>query len=291
VIVVVVGAWLCRDYIRLTFSKKWFYNMAAYGMPMLPGSVFHWGMMTINRVLLTQYVTANQIAYYSVATKASKIVELAVFAFVLAWEPFYLANINSSSFHNKLDKALRYYIYASLLLSAVITAYAKEFFGIFAPPEYKAGVVLVSLLCLRTLLPGVNYITGVGIVKEKKTFWVSVSLGVGVVTTIGSSMILIPLYGILGAAIGDLVGQIVVVVVYEFFSSRLYKVVWRLTPILLAITGFLGMYFFSVRITFVDKVDDFIFRSGILVAFFLFVAFFVDRGKIIRSLWQVVNKE
>jgi hypothetical protein len=110
-------------------------------------------------------------------------------------------------------------------------------------------------------------------------------------TTIGSSLILIPLYGILGAAIGDLVGQIVVVVVYEFFSSRLYKVAWRLAPTLLAITGFFAMYFLSVSITFVDKVGDLIFRSGLLVVFFLFVAFFVDRGKIIRSLWQVVSKE
>jgi O-antigen/teichoic acid export membrane protein len=282
---------MCRDYIRFTFSKKWLYNMAAYGMPMLPGSMFAWGMLTINRILLTQYVTADQIAYYSVAAKAAKIIELSVSAFLLAWQPFYLANINSPTFHEKLDKALRYYVYATLLLSAVVTVYAREFFSIFAPPEYKAGVILVSLLCLRTLMTGINYITGVGIVKEKKTFITSAAMGIGIIATIGSSLILIPRYGILGAAIGDLIGQVVVVVVYEFFSQYLYKMTWNLAPILLAMAGFFMMYFFSIGITFINKIGDFLFRSGLLAAFLLFIVIVVDRGKIVQSVRQAITKD
>jgi O-antigen/teichoic acid export membrane protein len=290
-IITATGAWMCRDYIRFTFSKKWLYNMAAYGMPMLPGSMFAWGMLTINRILLTQYVTADQIAYYSVAAKAAKIIELSVSAFLLAWQPFYLANINSPTFHEKLDKALRYYVYATLLLSAVVTVYAREFFSIFAPPEYKAGVILVSLLCLRTLMTGINYITGVGIVKEKKTFITSAAMGIGIIATIGSSLILIPRYGILGAAIGDLIGQVVVVVVYEFFSQYLYKMTWNLAPILLAMAGFFMMYFFSIGITFINKIGDFLFRSGLLAAFLLFIVIVVDRGKIVQSVRQAITKD
>jgi O-antigen/teichoic acid export membrane protein len=265
--------------------------MASYGMPMLPGSMFAWGMLTINRILLTQYVTADQIAYYSVAAKAAKIIELAVSAFLLAWQPFYLANINSPTFHDKLDKALRYYVYATLLLSAVVTVYAREFFSIFAPPEYKSGVILVSLLCLRTLMTGINYITGVGIVKEKKTFMTSAAMGIGIIATIGSSLILIPRYGILGAAIGDLIGQVVVVVVYEFFSQYLYKMTWNLAPILLAMAGFFMMYFFSIGITFINKIGDFLFRSGLLAAFLLFIVIVVDRGKIVQSVRQAITKD
>jgi len=289
-IIAAAGAWICREYIRFTFSTKWLYNMAAYGMPMLPGSMFAWGMLTINRILLTQYVTADQIAYYSVAAKASKIIELAVSAFILAWQPVYLANINSITFHDKLDKVLRYYIYATLLLSAVITVYAKEFFSVFAPPEYKAGVILVSLLCLRTLFTGINYITGVGIVKEKKTFMISAAMGIGIMATIGSSIILIPQYGILGAAIGDLIGQVVVVILYETFSQYLYKMTWRLAPIISAVAGFFMMYFFSVGITFINKMGDFLFRSGLLIVFFLFIVIVVDRGKIVKSMQQALRK-
>jgi O-antigen/teichoic acid export membrane protein len=290
-VIAALGAWLCRKYIRIAFSKKWFFSMAAYGIPLLPGSMFNWGMLTVNRILLTQYVSANQIAYYSVATKASKIIELAVSAFTLAWQPFYLANINSPTFHDKLDKALRYYVYACLLLSAVVTVYAKEFFGILAPPEYQAGVILVPLLCLRIAFSGANYITGVGIVKEKKTFLSSAALGIGVLATIGSSLILIPTFGILGAAIGDLIGQIVFIIVYEFFSYNLYKMTWKLKPILLALAGFFMLYFFSNRITFENLACDFLFRSGLMVAFFVFIAVVVDQGKMILSMRHAILKK
>ena len=289
-IIATAGAWLCHDYIRITFSKKWFYNMAAYGIPMLPGSMFNWGMLTINRILLTQYVIADQIAYYSVATKASKIIELAVSAFVLAWQPFYMANINSLTFQKKLIKALRYYIYASVLLSAVITIYAKEFFAILAPPEYQAGIILVPLLCLRIVFPNINYITGIGIVKEKKTFLISAALGGGVITTLATSLILIPKMGILGAAIGDLVGQIVNVVLYETFSYHLHKTNWNLGPIFLTLAGFATISVLSNSFSFDSKLWDFFFRSGLLTTYILFIAIIVDHGKLFDLLRKTYSK-
>ena len=284
VFISLASAWQCRDFVRFAFSKKWFYSMASYGVPMLPGSLLNWGMMSINRILLTQFTTESQIAYFSVATKTAKVIELAVTAFIMGWLPVFLANINSESFHKKLDKVLRYYIYATLSLSALVTIFAKELFYVLAPPEYQVGSSLVALLCLKQAITGTTYIFTVGIVQSKKTYLVSVSTGIGIITTVLISLLLSPHYGIFGAAIADAVGILVYAILTFIFSNHLKKLGWDIKPIIWAPISYLFLWLLSIIIGFPNLYADLLFRVGLLGLFLFFVFVIIDRSKLLKTL-------
>ena len=284
-IIAIVSAWYCREFIKLTFSIKSFTNMAAYGLPMMPGSIFQWGMVSINRILLTQYTDTSQIAYYGVALKAAKIIELAVTSFTLAWEPFFLAHINSESFHQKLNKALWYFALTALFLAAVVAVYSKEFFRILAPVEYQVGAVLVGILCLRQVFFGSSYIIGAGVIQQKKTYLISLSLGFGIAATIGMGFLLMPKFGIVGAALADLTGEMVNVITYFIFSNRLKKIPWNLRRVGLAIFGYIILWILTIGIRIQNLYIDFGIRSFLLTLYILFLFVIVDRGAIIRDVW------
>ena len=274
----------CRDLLGFSFSKKWFADIASYSLPMLPGGLLNWGMMSINRILLTQYTTETQIAYYSVATKTSKVIELAVSAFIMGWLPVFLANINSKSFHLKLDKVFRYYIYATISLSAFVTLFAKEFFYILAPTEYQVGVPLVALLCLKQALTGSTYTYTVGITQTKKSYFVSISTGIGVLGTISSSLLLLPRYGIFGAAIADVIGIFIYTLLMLIFSNNLVKLQLNYKPIIWSILSFLIFWIMSINLDLINPYIDFLLRLALLVIFIIILFVIIDRRSILILL-------
>jgi len=288
-IVTVISAWLCRDYLGLVFSKRWFSVMASYSLPMLPGGFLNWGMMSINRILLTQYTTQNQIAYFSVATKTAKVIELAVTAFIMGWLPVFLENINSETFYKKLNKAFRYYSYATLALSAMMTLFAKEFFFILAPPEYQVGIPLVALLCLKQVFTGSTYTYTVGITKTKKSYYVSISTGIGVVITVLLSLVLLPRYGILGAAIADAVGILVYALVMLIFSNRLVKIELTYKPIIWTFLSYIAVWLISINVSFSNPTADFLFRAGLLGIFVIVLFVIIDQKEIISTIMKAFS--
>jgi len=288
--ITITSAWFCRSYLGLTFSAKWFGVMAAYALPMLPGGLLNQGMMSINRILLTQFTTESQIAYFGVATKAAKVVELAVTAFIMGWLPIFLANINSESFHKKLNKVFRYYFYATLVLSALITIFAKEFFYILAPAEYSAGIPLVALLCLKQVITGSTYTFTVGITQKKKTYLVSVSTAFGVAGTILFSLLLSPRYGIFGAAIADVIGIAIYTLAMLLFSNHLVRLELAYKPVLLAMGAFLGMWLTTILVRIGSYWADLAFRIGLLSLFLLGVFVIIDQGKLLSSLRGAIKE-
>ena len=285
-----LSAWLCRSQLALTFSGHWFRLMAVYSLPMVPGGLFTWGMTYVNRILLTQYTSASQIAYYSMATKAAKVIELVVTAFILGWFPVFLKNINSPTFHAKMDRVFRYYFYATVGLSAVVTAFGREFFMVLAPPEYAPGVALIALLCLKQVFYGSTYTYTVGITQTKKTYLVSVSTGLGVAATIGFSLLLLPSYGIFGAALADLLGTFVYALLMLVFSERLVKLNLNYLPVVLALGGFLLLWGASVLTQLPNPWLDALLRAGLLAGYVFFVSVIIDRGKILKKLLSAVGQ-
>jgi len=67
-----------------------------------------------------------------------------------------------------------------------------------------ASIPLICILLFRYILPGAEYITGVGIVISKKTIYTSLALAAAVVANLLVTLVLTPRYGILGAAFAEI---------------------------------------------------------------------------------------
>jgi O-antigen/teichoic acid export membrane protein len=247
-----VGMWFARDLLALTFSKEWFFKMAAFGLPLLPASFLNWTLSSINRLALNSYSGVSQVGYYSLASKISQAMVLVVTSFTLAWEPFMMATLNKPESRKLYPFALNYYLIISMAIGAFLTVFALEIVQIMAPPSYFPSASLVGIFVLRQIIVGMNYITGAGIVWAKMTIYTSVALGVGVLANLAVNFLLTPRYGIFGASIADLVGFTVGAIVTYIVSNRLFPVQWNRRVMSLTFIGYWLLFAVSISIGLFD---------------------------------------
>jgi O-antigen/teichoic acid export membrane protein len=71
---------------------------------------------------------------------------------------------------------------------------------------------------------GIYTVFTVGIFIKEKSIYVPVITGIGAVVNIGTNFMLIPVMGIMGAALATLAAYFVMAVIYFFVTQRFYKI-------------------------------------------------------------------
>jgi O-antigen/teichoic acid export membrane protein len=240
-----VALWLGRELVALKFSRDWFAKMAGYGLPLIPGSILNWSLVAINRYYLNANGGVERVGYYSLATNIALAMSLVVSSFTLAWQPFMLANLKSPNARRLYVLTLNYYMMVTLMIGAGLAVFAREIVLIIGTSAYLPSVGLIGILVIRQILPGMDYITGVGIVIVKKTIYISIALGVGVLVILIGNLILSGRFGIYGAALSETCGVLASSVVVYIISNRLFPVRWNLRVVLLAVLGYAAVVLLS----------------------------------------------
>ena len=163
-----VALWLGRDLVALKFSKDWFAKMAGYGIPLIPGSILNWSLVAINRYYLNANGGVERVGYYSLATNIALAMSLVVSSFTLAWQPFMLANLKNPNARRLYVLTLNYYMMVTLMIGAGLAVFAREIVLIIGTSAYLPSVGLIGILVIRQILPGMDYVTGVGIVIVRR---------------------------------------------------------------------------------------------------------------------------
>jgi O-antigen/teichoic acid export membrane protein len=107
---------------------------------------------------------------------------------------------------------------------------------------------------------------------------------------VGISLLLMPAYGIYGAVIADIIGQLVSTSLNFIFSNRLKKIHWSLKPVLFSISGFLMLWLLTIVFAFPNPWLDILYRTLLLGLFFTFILLGLDRGEIIRNVLASIRK-
>jgi O-antigen/teichoic acid export membrane protein len=276
-----VAIWLGRDLVALTFSREWLYKMAAYGLPMLPAAILSWTLVAINRYYLNAFVGIDQVGYYSLAAKVSLAMSLVVSSFTLAWQPFMLTNLKNPDSPRLYAMTLNYYAMVSLLIAAGLAIFAREIVLILGTPAYLPSIGLVSILAVRQILPGMDYVTSSGIVITKKTIFYSIALGVGVLVNLLGNMLLTMRLGIYGAAISELCGVLAGSIVVFIVSNRLFPVKWNLRLILLFAAGYVVVVFLSFILLRIDLAPGWIFviKLSVLIIYAIYLMWVIGSSE------------
>jgi O-antigen/teichoic acid export membrane protein len=107
-----------------------------------------------------------------------------------------------------------------------------------APPAYAGAAVVVPILAPALLLSNM-YVFAPGLSIERRTGLIALINVAGAIAIAVLNLVLIPVLGILGSAVADLLGAAAVFTTYLVFSQRTYPVPhdWRALGLALAGTA------------------------------------------------------
>lgn len=202
-------------------------RMFRFGLPTMPAELTLYSMQFIDRIIIVRYVGLAEAGLYALAFKISQAIQVMIRGFHLAWPPLAYSIIDD-------DEAKRVYavvLSAFTALSAFIVVglwlEARWIVEILAAPEFFDSYEAVGLLALGAALYGIYLALVVVLGRTGRTEFNLPATAAATAANLGLNLLLVPPYGIVGAAVALVISYLLVIVLMYRFTDRLFPVAWQ----------------------------------------------------------------
>jgi O-antigen/teichoic acid export membrane protein len=198
-------------------------RMLAFSAPLIPSSLAVVFATYFDRIALKELMGLSEVGIYAVGQKISLVVTLALVGFRSALTPLIYAHHARDSTPGDLAKIFRVFCVAALAMTLCLSVFAREIVGLISSEAFYGAASVVPLQIFSVLLANM-YIFAPGLELSRKTGSISaINIAVAVLNLV-LNYLLIPVFGILGAALSALLAFGAGFVVYMYASQRLYPV-------------------------------------------------------------------
>ncbi|MEM7125477.1 MAG: oligosaccharide flippase family protein [Chloroflexota bacterium] len=193
-----------------------------YSLPLLPAVMVHWVNEQSNRLVLLTYLGLGSVGIFSAGARLALLIRLPVSIFQQAWGPYGMTVINLPDKERKqfYRQVLNYYSGLFVCLGLVLVSIAPEAFRLMVPPEYYQGYVVIPWIVGAAILHTSGSITVFGALIQEKTIANTIAAWSGAIVNVLLTILLIPQFGLGGAAIGMFAAEFVFTFILWNFTVR-----------------------------------------------------------------------
>lgn len=237
---------LTADMWRGSWSKPVLQKLFWFGMPFVPAGLGFVMNETLDRYLLKYFlsdaaitnlygagITAEGvIGIYSACYKMAAFMLLLTQMFRMAWQPFFLRHADDDEAPELYAEVFFYFNLAAAVVFLGVALFAEQIVQIRIPlldayligEEYWAGLVIVPVILGAYWFHGWYMNFSAGIFIEEKTSVLPKIMLTGAVITVVANAILIPFYGMMGAAFATLISYASMALLLYWQSRKVYPV-------------------------------------------------------------------
>lgn len=194
-------------------DKKTLKPLLTLGLPLVPNFLIYWIFNSCDKLMITNLVGLSATGIYSAASKIGQISQLIYTAFAGGWQYFAFSTMKEENQIETNSKIFEYLGVISFLATTFLCVFSQFIFEIVFPPQYLSGYLIAPYLFLAPLLQMLYQVIGNQFMVIKKTWPTILILSGGAIINILLNAMLIPILGIVGAAIATLAGYIVVLII------------------------------------------------------------------------------
>jgi O-antigen/teichoic acid export membrane protein len=213
--------------LRTGWPGKELREQLAFGLSLVPGAMAGFVLELSNRFFLRHYGNLHEVGLFSLGCRFGEIVSFIVSAIQLAWPQFVFSNRRSPGAQGLYAYATTYYVGVMLFLCLALSMLAPEVIGLMAAPAFHAAAAVVPLIALAYFCEGLCYVGTIGIMLQKRPLVRSGAVAVAAAVNIGLNFVLIPRFGMLGAAAGTLIGFTVQAAIQITVALRYYPIPYQ----------------------------------------------------------------
>jgi O-antigen/teichoic acid export membrane protein len=205
------------------FSSSELRRMVHYGAPLLPAAFALWGLSFLDRVMLSRLGSFSDVGQYAIGSRYSTVLMFVTVTFMTAYIPFMLALWQEDSDAERQVRAhvLTYLTVVFVAAGLVLSLFARELTTIIAP-GYERAYIVVGMLCSGVVLYTVGGIVAAGIGITRQTRYIGAYTVLAVLFNVGLNFLLIPPWGMLGAATATTSAYALLAILYYRKAQQLY---------------------------------------------------------------------
>jgi len=266
--------------INFKFNFNYLKISLKYSLPIIPSLLSAWILNLSDRIFIERYFSMNEVGIYSLGYKIAGLVLIISSGFKLAYSPLFFKIANSENKINSEKKLSKYnfnYILVIMLICFLISFFSKELIGLFFKKEYFEVYKIVKLISIAYLFNQVSGLFNLSLYQMKKTIIVMyIGLGSAIIN-IGLNYILIPVYGIYGAAYATILSFLMFAIIKYLMSAKYYPINLNWKNLFLIFFGLIAvdLIFSSLSFTHIEMISMKI--ATVLIFGWLIYHFYSDK--------------
>ncbi|HZW37702.1 MAG TPA: oligosaccharide flippase family protein [Ignavibacteriaceae bacterium] len=266
--------------LRFSINKELLKRCLKFGIPYLPAGLGAMVIQVIDRPIMEHLTNLKTVGIYQANYKLGIFMMLFVNMFQFAWQPFFLQNAIEENAKEIFSKVLTYFTIAGSIILITLSLFISDLVQIkifgrsIIGPAYWSGLNIVPVVLLGYMFNGIYIIFTAGIFIKEKSIYVPFIVGSAAILCIILNYALIPLMGIMGAAIATLAAYLAMALGFYFVTQRIYTIQyenWKLIKIFIIIFA-VGTAFYILSY---NNLLYFINKLILFASFFILLSIFV----------------
>ncbi len=267
--------------LRLKFNIQLLKKLMKFGLPYLPAGLSSMLIQGIDRPILGKLTNMDTVGIYNACYKLGIFMMLFVNMFQYAWQPFFLQNSEEKKVKELFSKVLTYFTLAASLILIILSLFIDNIVAIpvlhgrtLIDSSYWGGLPIVPVILFGYLFNGWYVIFTAGIYIEEKSMYIPLITGIGATVNIVVNFLLIPVWGIMGAALATLGAYFAMAAGLYIVTQKFYRIEYEIGKIIriffdIIIVG--GIYYYLL---YTDNLLI-VYKLLLLIFFSLFLYIFV----------------
>jgi O-antigen/teichoic acid export membrane protein len=208
------------------FSIAQFKAQLKFSAPLVLSSLAIYFTTYTDRWLVSIWMGLDGVGVYSVALRIASVLAVATSSVQLALTPLIYSRYREVDTPDAIRKFFQYYLFGAFSLVVVVGVFAAEIIKLVAGPRFQDAHEIVAPVMLATLILSLNVFCP-GLSLAKRTGRLAVANVIGGAVNIAASLWLIPVLGLIGAAMSNLIASSLIMVLRFAWSQQHYFIPYR----------------------------------------------------------------
>ncbi|OGU33129.1 MAG: hypothetical protein A2068_14650, partial [Ignavibacteria bacterium GWB2_35_6b] len=211
VIVFVLVPFIFRDY-YISVNTELLKKVFKFSAPLFIGSIFAVLLEVVDRYFIDYFLDTSEVGIYSFSYRIALVMNLFVISFRTAWAPRAISNYREENYSNDFGKIFTKLIASTIFVFIIVSLFIGDFFDIkvfgyeIFNNSYKPGIEIIPVVLLGYIFSGFSGFYSVYPFVSGKSKHFLISDVSALIINVVLNILLIPTFGIMGAAVATLAG-------------------------------------------------------------------------------------
>ena len=234
-----------------------------YSLPLVPHTISGVATALIDRIILNKMTTTAFVGVYTLGSNFGSIIFLITSGVNQAFVPWFNKKIKQNDVKN-IPKIASKLIIVYCLLALGVSFFSKEVISIVSPESYHSSWKVVPFIAFAFVYHGVYYFFAGALfydIKGKGNRIIPIATISTAIFNVVLNFSLIPLFGILGAAIATLLSKLFLSVSLSFLYKKFVPIRYHLKFLLF----FPTLFFLISMVSYIPNFDNYIFLIKLII--------------------------
>ncbi len=225
----ILSAYYNKKYISISFYPNALRIMLKFSLPLVSSGLALYAITFIDRIFIKQFLSLSELGIYGVAYRISSIPLIFIGFVTSSFVPLMYTKYKNTEIKAELEKIYRFTFFIGFVIITVISIFSLELFAIITTPEYESAYKVAPFLLFSGFL--MQFATMfLGLSLTGKTKIIAYIYIIGFVVSVISNIVLIPVFGIMGAGIASSIVAVIIFTLQFYFSQKAYNIHFNYKP-------------------------------------------------------------